>query len=74
VTQEIEEGDERGCGQDPVPPQTGAWGSVRELRLNPLITLAAKAGREDVTPSFRRKTECELCTCQDQKLTYTVIT
>jgi hypothetical protein len=28
----------------------------------------------DVTPGFGRQTECEPCTCQDQKLTYTVIT
>jgi hypothetical protein len=27
-----------------------------------------------VTPSFGRQTECESCTCQDQKLTYTTIT
>jgi hypothetical protein len=27
-----------------------------------------------VTPGFRRPTECEPCTCQDQKFTYTVIT
>jgi hypothetical protein len=28
----------------------------------------------NVTPSFGRQTECEPCTCQDQKLTYIVIT
>jgi hypothetical protein len=28
----------------------------------------------DVTPDFGRQTECEPCTCQDQKLTYTTIT
>jgi hypothetical protein len=27
-----------------------------------------------VTPSFRRQTECEPCTCQDQQSTYTAIT
>jgi hypothetical protein len=27
-----------------------------------------------VTPGFRRQTECEPCTCQDQKFTYTSIT
>jgi len=27
-----------------------------------------------VTPGFGRQTECEPCTCQDQKLTYTTIT
>jgi hypothetical protein len=30
--------------------------------------------REDVTPGFRRQTECEPCMCQDQKLTFTAIT
>jgi hypothetical protein len=29
---------------------------------------------EGVTPGFGRQTECEPCTCQDQKLTYTAIT
>jgi hypothetical protein len=29
---------------------------------------------KSVTPGFRRQTECEPCTCQDQKLMYTVIT
>jgi hypothetical protein len=28
----------------------------------------------DVTPDFGRQSECEPCTCQDQKLTYTAIT
>jgi chromosome segregation ATPase len=27
-----------------------------------------------VTPGFRRQTECEPCTCQDQLFTYTVVT
>jgi hypothetical protein len=27
-----------------------------------------------VTPSFRRQTECEPCTCQDQQFTYTAVT
>jgi hypothetical protein len=27
-----------------------------------------------ITPDFRRQTECKPCTCQDQKLMYTVIT
>jgi hypothetical protein len=27
-----------------------------------------------VTPGFRRQTECEPCTCQDQQLTYTAVT
>jgi hypothetical protein len=31
-------------------------------------------GRHPVTPDFGRQTECEPCTCQDQKLTYIAIT
>jgi hypothetical protein len=27
-----------------------------------------------VTPGFRRQTECEPCTCQDQLFTYTIVT
>jgi hypothetical protein len=29
---------------------------------------------EGVTPGFRRQTECEPCTCQDQLFTYTTVT
>ena len=29
---------------------------------------------DDVTPGFRRQTECEPCTCQDQLFTYTAVT
>jgi hypothetical protein len=28
----------------------------------------------NVTPGFRRQTECEPCTCQDQQFTYTTVT
>jgi hypothetical protein len=34
----------------------------------------ALAKKEDVTPGFRRQTECEPCTCQDQLFTYTAVT
>jgi hypothetical protein len=30
--------------------------------------------RANVTPGFRRQTECEPCTCQDQLFTYTAVT
>jgi hypothetical protein len=30
--------------------------------------------RGTVTPGFRRQTECEPCTCQDQLFTYTAVT
>ena len=29
---------------------------------------------DDVTPGFRRQTECEPCKCQDQQFTYTAVT
>jgi hypothetical protein len=29
---------------------------------------------DSVTPGFRRQTECEPCTCQDQQFTYTAVT
>jgi hypothetical protein len=35
---------------------------------------AIKNEKESVTPSFRRQTECEPCTCQDQQFTYTAVT
>jgi hypothetical protein len=31
-------------------------------------------GSAAVTPGFRRQTECEPCTCQDQLFTYTAVT
>jgi hypothetical protein len=43
------------------------WGSSSLLEV-------LKTKMSFVTPGFRRQTECELCTCQDQKLTYTMIT
>jgi hypothetical protein len=33
-----------------------------------------KINRMSGTPGFRRQTECEPCTCQDQQFTYTVVT
>jgi hypothetical protein len=45
---------------------------------NIIIENEALVGRVNalahVTPGFVRQTKCELCTCQDQKLTYTTIT
>jgi hypothetical protein len=32
------------------------------------------SGASAVTPGFRRQTECEPCTCQDQQFTYTTVT
>jgi hypothetical protein len=33
-----------------------------------------KGEEAPVTPGFRRQTECEPCTCQDQLFTYTAVT
>jgi hypothetical protein len=33
-----------------------------------------KSALASVTPGFRRQTECEPCTCQDQQFTYTTVT
>jgi hypothetical protein len=45
------------------------------LRVRPfpeeVEALVASLG---VTPGFRRQTECEPCTCQDQQFTYTIVT
>jgi hypothetical protein len=39
-----------------------------------LALLGRVQGCLDVTPGFRRQTECEPCTCQDQLFTYTAVT
>jgi hypothetical protein len=36
--------------------------------------LIIEVDRLNVTPGFRRQTECEPCTCQDQQFTYTTVT
>jgi hypothetical protein len=36
--------------------------------------IVVKTKRGSVTPGFRRQTECEPCTCQDQLFTYTAVT
>jgi hypothetical protein len=42
-----------------------------ETALNESVEAHARAA---VTPGFRRQTECEPCTCQDQQFTYTAVT
>jgi hypothetical protein len=37
-------------------------------------TLKGRKEYPNVTPGFRRQTECEPCTCQDQQFTYTSVT
>jgi hypothetical protein len=54
--------------------------TAMELRLlakhNPdnRVRIAVVGGVRSVTPGFRRQTECEPCTCQDQLFTYTAVT
>jgi hypothetical protein len=38
-----------------IRPSSSPWGSASSI-----------CTEESVTPGFRRQTECELCTCQDQ--------
>jgi hypothetical protein len=58
---------------------------VQDTQLEQLHEMQAKLDEEagqlvqlrqniDVTPGFRRQTECEPCTCQDQLFTYTAVT
>jgi hypothetical protein len=42
-------------------------------RLKTLVNQVRNLG-STVTPGFRRQTECEPCTCQDQQFTYTAVT
>jgi hypothetical protein len=66
----------RGC---PVGPgardadSAQAWEDV--LASGPRVEAKRKRKRKRaVTPGFRRQTECEPCTCQDQLFTYTAVT
>jgi hypothetical protein len=59
-----------GLSPSPSPGSGGAsYGAFGRAWLP--LSLNAPA---TVTPGFRRQTECEPCTCQDQKFTYTAIT
>ena len=42
--------------------------------LHNLQKVFSSNGLVNVTPGFRRQTECEPCTCQDQLFTYTAVT
>jgi hypothetical protein len=46
----------------------------RELAVASIYSGDARRSEEGVTPGFRRQTECEPCTCQDQQFTYTAVT
>jgi hypothetical protein len=51
---------------------------IEELEVQEDLTYIEKPTQiletADVTPGFRRQTECEPCTCQDQQFTYTTVT
>jgi hypothetical protein len=44
------------------------------LRFGSLEFMSLDGSYDIVTPGFRRQTECEPCTCQDQLFTYTAVT
>jgi hypothetical protein len=50
--------------------------ALEVLRVNKFLKRERRADSIDkpVTPGFRRQTECEPCTCQDQLFTYTAVT
>jgi hypothetical protein len=49
-------------------------GSITVQQTHCLATHKRVSKYSIVTPSFRRQTECEPCTCQDQQFTYTTVT
>jgi hypothetical protein len=51
-----------------------AWSQATRIESATASTSGTTRGRSSVTPSFRRQTECEPCTCQDQLFTYTAVT
>jgi hypothetical protein len=56
---------------------TAAFGARDKKRLNrvfDVIGFIYPYYCYPVTPGFRRQTECEPCTCQDQQFTYTTVT
>jgi hypothetical protein len=61
----------RGTGKGHLPREAlgASWYDMRGLRLAGRQRISAAA----ITPGFGRQTECEPCTCQDQKLTYIAI-
>jgi hypothetical protein len=47
--------------------------AVNKGLLFPNVGHNCLMAKDDVTPGFGRQTECEPCTCQDKKLTYTAV-
>jgi hypothetical protein len=56
------------------PPSTHTVAPLLRLRVRCHSPPRARPHATAVSPGFRWQTECEPCTCQDQKYTYTVIT
>jgi hypothetical protein len=54
------------------PKPRSSLSSMAEAESEPLGR--ARQRSSAVTPGFRRQTECEPCTCQDQLFTYTAVT
>jgi hypothetical protein len=50
------------------------YNKVQGLKSAKEIWDVLQTAHEGVTPGFRRQTECEPCTCQDQLFTYTAVT
>jgi hypothetical protein len=44
------------------------------VRMGLAAALRTRGDSVGVTPGFRRQTECEPCTYQDQQFTYTTVT
>jgi hypothetical protein len=61
-------------GGDPRQIQPVIEGGSRAQNINAAITNSSLWSSITVTPGFRRQTECEPCTCQDQLFTYTAVT
>jgi hypothetical protein len=64
-----------------IPPLrvNSVGGKVQSDRICPNLRIEIRAidfpaSLVVVTPGFRRQTECEPCTCQDQQFTYTAVT
>jgi hypothetical protein len=69
-----------------VPPGTSRWAAVPRctgqsgvwapdsLVCHRTVRCSTHKQSAGVTPDFRRQTECEPCTCQDQQFTYTAVT
>jgi hypothetical protein len=57
----MREGEEEGAHGEVGRGARGTWAGLGWVGLG-------------VTPGFRRQTECEPCTCQDQQFTYTTVT